>query len=372
MYKPLVNLNGHSPIPPHSKQDTCSKLENFPSTSSEYELRTFHKPSQKFIKLINQSIENVLDDQDCQDFDGKDSIEKTSYSDKTTSLHTLSTREIDKFKLFKEFKGIVKIEIYGNVGLFTVHVIRAKSLQTCHKICNSFVECKLIDVIDEKNLKPDQNEEIKLNNTNPIYHQKNTFEFTKNDYNKRICINIWNRPGGNCCHELIGTTSFGVYGLLKKSKNVSGWYCLLPCSVGIKKHLKYKKNKSLNLDVPNVSSHLMKTMESFYVELVSNSVGFGVVVSGENPVYICRIEQGSPAEIAGVCINDVLVRFNGVNISRSSSYSVAKLFRTCSKASIHLLRKQHTLIKDRDYYKDKDYILKRNENFHLSKKRYVI
>jgi len=55
--------------------------------------------------------------------------------------------------------------------------------------------------------------------------------------------------------------------------------------------------------------------------------GFGFSISGENPVTVCRVDDGSLAAVAGLAVNDILLAVNGQNVATAASETVAALVR---------------------------------------------
>jgi len=55
--------------------------------------------------------------------------------------------------------------------------------------------------------------------------------------------------------------------------------------------------------------------------------GFGFSISGECPVTVCRVDDGSLAALGGLKVNDVLLAVDGQNIANAASETVAALVR---------------------------------------------
>ena len=55
--------------------------------------------------------------------------------------------------------------------------------------------------------------------------------------------------------------------------------------------------------------------------------GYGFTVSGNSPVKVCRVDPGSAAEAAGLKPDDCIVRIDGLNVSRSTADSVARIIK---------------------------------------------
>jgi len=55
--------------------------------------------------------------------------------------------------------------------------------------------------------------------------------------------------------------------------------------------------------------------------------GFGFSISGECPVTVCRVDDGSLAALGGLRVNDVLLAVDGQNVTSAASETVAALVR---------------------------------------------
>ena len=66
--------------------------------------------------------------------------------------------------------------------------------------------------------------------------------------------------------------------------------------------------------------------------------GFGFTISGSCPVSVCRVDKGSSAEVAGLKPGDCIVRIDGLNVSRSTCDSVARIIRYFDIKLLILLR----------------------------------
>ena len=66
------------------------------------------------------------------------------------------------------------------------------------------------------------------------------------------------------------------------------------------------------------------------VVLQKTNSGFGFTVKGSCPVAVGHVKPDSAAERAGLQTGDYIRRVNGLNVSRSSSKSVADIVRYVS------------------------------------------
>jgi len=61
--------------------------------------------------------------------------------------------------------------------------------------------------------------------------------------------------------------------------------------------------------------------------------GFGFSISGECPVTVCRVDEGSLAAVGGLRVDDVLLAVDGHDVFTAASETVAALVRYRLRAS---------------------------------------
>lgn len=227
-------------------------------------------------------------------------------------------------------RGQLKLSVYVNCGLLTIHVVQARHLGSKATLnCNTYVRLSLA---------PDETRRTKCKtalvseSNNPFYDEKFSFELLDEDFKKRLLISLWNRDGKGRS-EFLGCMSFGINHIQKSRRTVNGWYYLLTEEVGRRKHLRVVDKRSSG----SLSERPAKNrsparddaiwMDQHIVVVRRTGTGFGFTVTGSAPVRICKVESRSPADAAGLRKDDCIVRINGHNVARSSSDSVARLVR---------------------------------------------
>ena len=68
-------------------------------------------------------------------------------------------------------------------------------------------------------------------------------------------------------------------------------------------------------------------MEPREIVIRRGKSGFGFSISGACPVHVSRVDLGSRAESAGLAHGDVITRIDGLNVSRSTADSVARIIK---------------------------------------------
>nr|XP_022327199.1 uncharacterized protein LOC111126682 isoform X2 [Crassostrea virginica] len=233
-------------------------------------------------------------------------------------------------------EGQVRLSAYMNFGLLTVHVIQARHLTSkSTPLCNAIVKMSLVP--DETRKSRCRTEVVKGSN-NPLFDEKFSFELLEEDNSKRLLISVWNKEAGNS--EFLGCTSFGIRHLINPRKDTDGWYYLLTEEVGRKKHLKVSSKNQPKLQVRNQRENVPPInkdvwgLESLTVTVHRGEHGYGFSVVESCPVKVGRVDRGSPADHAGLCPGDCIIRVNNQNVSRSQSASVAKLVKSAGPTLI--------------------------------------
>uniref|UniRef100_V5GUT4 Rho guanine nucleotide exchange factor 12 n=1 Tax=Anoplophora glabripennis TaxID=217634 RepID=V5GUT4_ANOGL len=73
-----------------------------------------------------------------------------------------------------------------------------------------------------------------------------------------------------------------------------------------------------------------------YVVVVVNrdEKGYGMKVSGDNPVYVQSVKEGGAAERAGLHAGDKIIKVNGVNVMQSTHTQVVALIKSSSQVEL--------------------------------------
>uniref|UniRef100_A0A0A9WPF3 Rho guanine nucleotide exchange factor 12 n=1 Tax=Lygus hesperus TaxID=30085 RepID=A0A0A9WPF3_LYGHE len=77
------------------------------------------------------------------------------------------------------------------------------------------------------------------------------------------------------------------------------------------------------------SSHHMTTLPTHCTTLTiyKDEKGYGMKVSGDNPVYVQSVKEGGAAEKAGLHSGDTILKVNGVNVTSLTHTEVVELIK---------------------------------------------
>ncbi|KAK2192302.1 hypothetical protein NP493_34g00014 [Ridgeia piscesae] len=241
------------------------------------------------------------------------------------------------------YEGQLRISIYVNSGLLTIHVIQARHLA-----------CSSDEVFVKLSLTPDETKrtrcktQIVRNSPQPIFDEKFSFELLDDDITRRLLISLWHRPA-DCHSQLLGCMSFGIKNIMTKTDGVSGWYFLLSESVGRFKHLLdiNSSTRSPSATGPQLTSDLKDKQlvrQIHKLVVLRGDDGFGFTVAGGRPAHIYTVEPESPADDAGVLPNDIIIRIDGQVVSMLAADNIAKIIRLCETAvTLEVQRLSHGL-----------------------------
>ncbi|KAL5012143.1 hypothetical protein ScPMuIL_010694 [Solemya velum] len=215
--------------------------------------------------------------------------------------------------------GQLKLTAYMNFGLLTVHVVQGRGLSSKSKSqCDSYVKmCIIPDEMKRTKCKTS----MVLDTNNPVYDEKFSFELLEQDYNRRLLVSLWHKDQTTGLGEFLGSSQRMV----------------LPVDRGYreKKHLHFTNKQKPELKLRSNGNIPVVNKDVWGSEPVSLTVyrgkgGFGFSVTDSCPARVSHVDSGSPADIVGLQTGDLVIRVNGLNVSRSMSTSVAKVIKHSS------------------------------------------
>ncbi|CAL4100771.1 unnamed protein product, partial [Meganyctiphanes norvegica] len=266
-------------------------------------------------------------------------------------------------------KGQLKLAVYENFGLLTIHVIEGTKLKSrFSSVCNPYVKISLVPDSQERTFC--RTPLVRATNK-PHFDQKFSFDFLPEDLDKRLLISVWSRDTLRKRSEFLGCMSFSMASITQK--RVHGWFRLLTEALGRRKHFAVSflnntqehsandnkmedlvihdenTNKITHLDNrrpppsltvtrPEINDNYVEnrlsvpstkgqTPYTISVNIVKGQRGFGFSVAWTKPPRIERVEPGLPADQAGLKPGDYVIFVGNNNVVKYEEEAILEIIR---------------------------------------------
>lgn len=285
-------------------------------------------------------------------------------SPKKAQIQLIPTHKQTTQKMSTKCNGMIKVALYNNCGLLTVHLIQARNLKTAQNDnrCDTYARVTML---------PDPEHRLKCQTAiikdtlNPIFDEKFSFEFADEDYSNRLLISIWSKSHYSFNDSLVGCFSFKIKHLMKRvNTNVCSWYYLLPTlEIGQRKHYKVKLSKNYQFKNKNQQSSNSNLAKKVSLPTINKDIigldklnlviprgenGFGFTVTGSCPCIVGKVDPEKEAFAYGLRPGDFIVKIKDQNVSRATSESVVKMIKSCkAKLQLEIHRERATLTENR-------------------------
>ncbi|CAL1286896.1 unnamed protein product [Larinioides sclopetarius] len=167
-----------------------------------------------------------------------------------STFYAASPAKASKFKSkdVLSCKGKLKLKIYNNSGLVTVHVARAAKLNRPNsRELNPYIK---ISMVPDSSKRVHWRTTVQKGQKNPVFNQKFSFEVMAEDSTKRLVFSVWHRDFAKERSELVGCMSFSVRHVLDETHKIDGWYRLLREGFGTQKHFAaHRKNPCSSMQI---------------------------------------------------------------------------------------------------------------------------
>ncbi|KAK2714488.1 uncharacterized protein LOC136040192 isoform X2 [Artemia franciscana] len=271
-----------------------------------------------------------------------------------------------------EKRGFIKLAIYLNAGLLTVHVISAKVPGTKNRRkCNAYVK---LSSIPSMGANAHCRTRLKKCTNSPFFDEKFSFEINQSIEERRLFLSVWNRTPSKRRSQLIGCMSFGIRHLVRKE--VDGWYRLLDRRLGRKLYCSVKRRRRDDMgetmmdndsedfysctDRENVdeageldnihdasygSTDSGRTPYTITIDFKRGPNGFGFSLSWTHPPRIEAVEPGGSADEAGLKTGDFIIFVGTKNVVKMKKDDVLQLFRSSDHLVLELYRRHSNMVK---------------------------
>ncbi|XP_071534784.1 uncharacterized protein [Panulirus ornatus] len=221
-------------------------------------------------------------------------------------------------------------------------------------VCNPYVKISLVPDREERTFC--RTPLVRATNA-PDFDQKFSFDFLPEDLEKRLLVSVWNRDILRRRSEFLGCMSFSVAHIT--TRRVHGWFRLLTETLGRRKHFavsflnaSHETTRTtmeevviLDDDPPAPSTsvalsdaqgvagskHLPpgQTPYTISITVVRGNQGFGFSVAWTKPPRVERVEEGLPADQAGLKPGDYIIFVSHYNVVKFDEDSVLDIIREC-------------------------------------------
>jgi C-terminal processing protease CtpA/Prc len=184
--------------------------------------------------------------------------------------------------------------------------------------------------------------------TNSHVQEDFCFAVKKKDYSKRIIVSVHNAK----TEQIVGCTAFNVQNIMKKSKDVNGWYYLLNEELGQLKHMRVDEGLAAEVasDLYNTNMGYVSDSESSGYSSCSDderdtsddaeklepveirlkkdiTQSYGLSLEGHYQVKVSNVKAGSPAEHAGIEVGDIITHVDGLCVEGMCAEDVGRIFK---------------------------------------------
>ena len=140
-----------------------------------------------------------------------------------------------------------------------------------------------------------------------------------------LLLSVWSQHS-----ECLGCMTFDIHQQNSCTSVAEGWHFLLHKSLGTTHHLKVTEHHpSFHQHTDDTSDTTIRASYSNYhtVHLQSSSREYGMKLSDEHPVRICKVIGSSVAAKAGILPEDSILRINDLDVSSLDISSVVQLIQ---------------------------------------------
>ncbi|CAG9864678.1 unnamed protein product [Phyllotreta striolata] len=95
----------------------------------------------------------------------------------------------------------------------------------------------------------------------------------------------------------------------------------------------------------SLMDHSQSPTHAVRVVVNRDDKGYGMKVSGDNPVYVQSVKEGGAAEKAGLHAGDKIIKVNGVNVMSSTHTKVVELIKSSSQVELTVQQRSSSVLR---------------------------
>ena len=224
--------------------------------------------------------------------------------------------EYDNKTMYQLYQGQLNISIVQDLRQLSVNIESARHLpQSLRKV---YVRVKLTHANHQRTI----HRTHAIQDDHPVWNYSCNIKLKSKQYST-LLLSAWSVDS-----QCLGCMTFNLQQQNTCTTVAEGWHFLLHKSLGTTHHLKVTSHRpGFDSHRDNTSNNTIRASYSTYhtVHLKSSFDEYGMKLSGQHPVRICKVIHGSIAAKAGILVDDSLIRINDLDVSSLDISSVVQL-----------------------------------------------
>lgn len=238
---------------------------------------------------------------------------------------TSQNQNYENQTMYQLYQGQLNLSIVQDEKRLCVNIESARHL--IQNNADVYVKIKLTQSNSKRTIHRTHTLQHDNNNENPAWNYSCNIK-VKSTFST-LLLSVWSvRNNAEC----LGCMTFDITHQDKTTTVAEGWYFLLHKSLGTTHHLKVTQHRpgfeSHQVDIPTSSSTIRASYSTYHtICLHSSSSGYGMKLSQQYPVRVCKVVNNSVAAKAGILSDDCLVKINELDVSSLDLSSVVQLIK---------------------------------------------
>lgn len=219
--------------------------------------------------------------------------------------------------MYQLYQGQLNVSIIQDQKHLCVNIESARHLQQTHT--KVYVKVKLT-----------HSNKRTIHRTHSMVEEDPVWNYSCNmkvkSTHSTLLLSVWSQSS-----ECLGCMTFNIVQQDTCKQVAEGWHFLLHKSLGTTHHLKVTHHHpgfKQHTDVTSENTIRASYSTDYSVQLQSSSNGYGMKLSGQYPVRVCKVINGSVAANEGILSNDSLMKINNLDVSSLDLSSVVQLIQS--------------------------------------------